>query len=44
MSRSALAIRHVAFEDFGILAPLPTARGYSIRKFGFSSWNVPPEE
>jgi GMP synthase (glutamine-hydrolysing) len=31
MSRSAVAVRHVLFEDLGILAPLLTERGYSIR-------------
>ena len=31
MSQTALAIRHVAFEDLGILGPLLTERGYSIR-------------
>jgi GMP synthase (glutamine-hydrolysing) len=31
MSRSVVAVRHVLFEDLGILAPLLTERGYSIR-------------
>jgi GMP synthase (glutamine-hydrolysing) len=31
MSQTALAIRHVAFEDLGILAPVLTEKGYSIR-------------
>lgn len=30
-NRCALAIRHVAFEDLGILAPLLTERGYDVR-------------
>ena len=31
MSRKAVAVRHVLFEDLGILAPLLTERGYFIR-------------
>ena len=31
MSQTALAIRHVAFEDLGILAPVLTEKGYAIR-------------
>jgi GMP synthase (glutamine-hydrolysing) len=31
MSRTVVAVRHVLFEDLGILAPLLTERGYSIR-------------
>jgi GMP synthase (glutamine-hydrolysing) len=31
MSRSVVAVRHVLFEDLGIVAPLLTERGYSIR-------------
>jgi GMP synthase (glutamine-hydrolysing) len=31
MTKSCLAIRHVAFEDLGILGPLVSARGYDIR-------------
>lgn len=31
MSLSALAIRHVPFEDLGILAPVLAERGYSVR-------------
>jgi GMP synthase (glutamine-hydrolysing) len=31
MSRTAVAVRHVLFEDLGILAPLLNERGYSIR-------------
>ena len=31
MSQTALAIRHVAFEDLGVLGPLLTERGCSIR-------------
>jgi hypothetical protein len=31
MSRSVVAVRHVLFEDLGILAPLLTERGYCIR-------------
>src|ERR1700688_4589097 len=31
MSRTCLAVRHVAFEDLGLLGPLVAARGYDIR-------------
>ena len=31
MSQTALAIRHIAFEDLGVLGPLLTERGYFIR-------------
>jgi GMP synthase (glutamine-hydrolysing) len=31
MTRSCLAVRHVAFEDLGLLGPLVSARGYDIR-------------
>jgi GMP synthase (glutamine-hydrolysing) len=31
MNQSALAIRHVAFEDLGVLRAILTARGYSVR-------------
>jgi GMP synthase (glutamine-hydrolysing) len=31
VSQTALAIRHVAFEDLGVLGPLLIGRGYSIR-------------
>lgn len=31
MTRTAIAIRHVPFEDLGILAPVLTERGYAIR-------------
>jgi GMP synthase (glutamine-hydrolysing) len=31
MTRTALAIRHVPFEDLGILDPLLTERGYQVR-------------
>src|ERR1700722_15956591 len=31
MSKSCLAVRHVAFEDLGLLGPLVSARGYHIR-------------
>jgi GMP synthase (glutamine-hydrolysing) len=30
MTRSCLAVRHVAFEDLGLLGPLVSARGYQI--------------
>jgi GMP synthase (glutamine-hydrolysing) len=31
VARSCLAVRHVAFEDLGLLGPLVSARGYDIR-------------
>jgi len=31
MTKSCLAVRHVAFEDLGLLGPLVSARGYDIR-------------
>jgi GMP synthase (glutamine-hydrolysing) len=31
MNKTCLAVRHVAFEDLGLLGPLVTARGYDIR-------------
>jgi GMP synthase (glutamine-hydrolysing) len=31
MSRTCIAVRHVAFEDLGLLGPLLAARGYDIR-------------
>jgi GMP synthase (glutamine-hydrolysing) len=31
MKKSCLAVRHVAFEDLGLLGPLVSARGYDIR-------------
>jgi GMP synthase (glutamine-hydrolysing) len=31
MSKTCLAVRHVAFEDLGLLAPLIAARGYDVR-------------
>ena len=31
MARNCLAVRHVAFEDLGLLGPLVAARGYDIR-------------
>jgi GMP synthase (glutamine-hydrolysing) len=31
MTKTCLAIRHVAFEDLGLLGPLVSARGYDIR-------------
>src|SRR5260370_37754379 len=34
VSQTALAIRHVAFEDVGTLTPVLTERGYSIRYLG----------
>ena len=39
MSRSAVAVRHVLFEDLGIVAPLLTERGYSIRYLGLTTPN-----
>src|SRR5580692_8466719 len=31
MTKSCLAVRHIAFEDLGLLGPLVSARGYDIR-------------
>jgi GMP synthase (glutamine-hydrolysing) len=31
MARTCLAVRHVAFEDLGLLGPLVAARGYDVR-------------
>ncbi len=31
MIKSCVAVRHVAFEDLGLLGPLVSARGYDIR-------------
>lgn len=31
MTKSCLAVRHVAFEDLGVLGPLVSARGYDVR-------------
>ena len=31
MSKTCLAVRHVAFEDLGLLGPLVVARGYDVR-------------
>src|ERR1700730_11766305 len=31
MAKACLAVRHVAFEDLGLLGPLVAARGYEIR-------------
>jgi GMP synthase (glutamine-hydrolysing) len=31
MTKTCLAVRHVAFEDLGLLAPLVAARGYAVR-------------
>jgi len=31
MTRTCLAVRHVAFEDLGLLGPLIAARGYAVR-------------
>src|ERR1700735_158138 len=31
MSKTCLAVRHVAFEDLGLLGPLVAARGYDVR-------------
>jgi len=31
MTKSCLAVRHVTFEDLGLLGPLLTARGYDVR-------------
>ena len=33
MNRTVLAVRHVVFEDLGVLAPLLTERGYRVRYF-----------
>ncbi len=33
MAKSCLAVRHVAFEDLGLLGPLVSARGYDIRYY-----------
>jgi hypothetical protein len=34
MTRSCVAIRHVAFEDLGLLGPLLAARGPAAREHG----------
>src|SRR6202163_3234997 len=31
MAKACLAVRHVAFEDLGLLDPLVAARGYAVR-------------
>ena len=31
MAKACLAVRHVAFEDLGLLGPLVAARGYEVR-------------
>src|ERR1700680_2384861 len=31
MAKACLAVRHVAFEDLGLLGPLVAARGYDVR-------------
>src|SRR6202795_3996086 len=31
MAKACLAVRHVAFEDLGLLGPLVAARGYKVR-------------
>src|ERR1700741_4560300 len=31
MAKTCLAVRHVAFEDLGVLGPLVSARGYDVR-------------
>src|SRR5580693_5928870 len=31
MARACVAVRHVAFEDLGLLGPLAAARGYEVR-------------
>src|SRR5580698_5713251 len=31
MAKACLAVRHVAFEDLGLLGPLVSARGYDVR-------------
>jgi hypothetical protein len=33
MNRTVVAVRHVVFEDLGVLAPLLTGRGYRVRYF-----------
>lgn len=43
MSRTALAIRHVPFEDLGILAPALEAHGYEIEYLEAGLDSIPPE-
>jgi GMP synthase (glutamine-hydrolysing) len=42
MTRSCLAVRHVAFEDLGLLGPLVSARGYDVHYHdaGIDSFNA----